>query len=149
MSKDEFINELREALTGEMDATDVEKNIRFYYEYIDSEVKKGKLEEEVLRNLGDPRLIAKTLLETYHMQKGTFFNKENRYDTNYEDSFSEKTNNNMSIKGKIKIYGRVAIILIIFILIFLLASVALVQLIKIAIPIIAVVLIFNILKKHL
>lgn len=39
-------------------------HVRYYEDYIQSQVQKGRSEEEVLRQLGDPRLIARTLLDT-------------------------------------------------------------------------------------
>ena len=43
------------------------KQLEYYSSYIDDEVRKGKTEEEVLEALGDPRLIAKTIVQTYVM----------------------------------------------------------------------------------
>ena len=65
MTRYEFIDRLRAALTGEIPASVVEDNIRFYDRYISDEIAKGKSEEEVLAGLGDARLIARTILETW------------------------------------------------------------------------------------
>lgn len=65
MTRYEFTERLRNALTGEVPATVVEENIRFYDRYISDEIAKGKSEAEVLAGLGDARLIAKTILETW------------------------------------------------------------------------------------
>lgn len=40
MSKQEFLQRLRETLTGEVPGNVIEDNIRFYDEYISTEVKK-------------------------------------------------------------------------------------------------------------
>lgn len=63
MSKQEFLQRLRDALTGEVPGNVIEDNIRFYDEYISTEVKNGSMEEEVIASIGDPRLIAKTIME--------------------------------------------------------------------------------------
>lgn len=63
MSKQEFLQRLRDTLTGEVPGSVMEENIRFYNEYISSEVSKGLKEEEVTAAIGDPRLIAKTIME--------------------------------------------------------------------------------------
>ena len=63
MSKQEFLQRLRETLTGEVPGNVIEDNIRFYDEYISTEVKKGSMEDEVIASIGDPRLIAKTIME--------------------------------------------------------------------------------------
>lgn len=65
MTRYEFTQRLRDALAGEVPAAVVEEHIRFYDRYISDEIAKGKSEEEVLTGLGDARLIAKTILETW------------------------------------------------------------------------------------
>lgn len=65
MTRYEFTERLRNTLVGEVPATVVEENVRFYDRYISDEMAKGKSEEEVLAGLGDARLIAKTILETW------------------------------------------------------------------------------------
>ena len=63
MSKREFLSKLEEALVYEMPPRAVTENLRYYSSYIDSEKGKGRSEEEVLDELGDPRLIARTIIE--------------------------------------------------------------------------------------
>ncbi len=64
MTKKEFLHELQTALQGEMDQSAVNENLRFYDNYIMEESRKGKSEAEVTAQLGNPRLIAKTLIDT-------------------------------------------------------------------------------------
>ncbi len=64
MTKDEFLNKLEEALTDSVPPAVVRENIQYYGEYIDDEEKKGRSEEEVLDELGNPRLIAHTIIDT-------------------------------------------------------------------------------------
>ncbi|WP_099469961.1 DUF1700 domain-containing protein [Konateibacter massiliensis] len=64
MDKYDFLNKLREALEGEVSQSIIEENISYYSTYIDSEIRKGKSEAEVLQLLGEPRLIAKTIIDT-------------------------------------------------------------------------------------
>lgn len=63
MSKQEFLQRLRETLTGEVPGNVIEENIRYYEEYISTEVRNGSEEEEIIASIGDPRLIAKTIME--------------------------------------------------------------------------------------
>jgi len=63
MNRYEFIEKLRAALAGKATQSTINDNIRYYEEYLDTEIRKGKREEEVLRELGDPRLLAKTIVE--------------------------------------------------------------------------------------
>lgn len=64
MRKEEFLQTLRRALTGDVPPGVVEENIRYYDGYITEEIRKGRTEEEVIEEIGDPRLIARTIEDT-------------------------------------------------------------------------------------
>jgi len=48
MSRQEFLQRLREALSGEVSGSVIEENIRYYEEYIGTEVRNGSTEEAVI-----------------------------------------------------------------------------------------------------
>lgn len=62
MSKQEFLDSLRRSLTGGLETQEVNEHIRYYSDYIETQIRMGNSEEMVMASLGDPRLIAKTLL---------------------------------------------------------------------------------------
>lgn len=64
MTKEEFLENLSLSLSGKVRTAIVMENVNYYEDYINTEVRKGKTEEEVLETLGDPRLIARTIAET-------------------------------------------------------------------------------------
>lgn len=64
MNKYEFITDLQRHLTGKVPTEKLRELTEYYNDYIDSQVQKGKSEEEVLKELGDPRLLARTIVET-------------------------------------------------------------------------------------
>ncbi len=64
MRKAEFLKELEEALTGEVSAAVMRENLNYYSQYISSECLKGRSEEEVIREIGSPRLIARTIIDS-------------------------------------------------------------------------------------
>jgi len=64
MSKQEFIEQLRRNLSSINDYTFVNDTIAYYENYIESQMRMGESEEEVMRKLGDPRLIAKSIKAT-------------------------------------------------------------------------------------
>lgn len=70
MTKREFLEKLRFALSGRVNSEVVADNISYYEDYINAEIRKGKSEEDVLEALGDPRLIARTIVETNPSQPG-------------------------------------------------------------------------------
>lgn len=63
MYHNKFLSSLREALEGNMSEQAIKDNIQYYKTYIEDEVKKGRIEKEVIEELGDPWIIAKTLIE--------------------------------------------------------------------------------------
>ena len=63
MTKQEFLEELRERLLVEGADSLVEENLNFYSNYIDGEIAKGRSEEDVLEELGRSALIAHSILE--------------------------------------------------------------------------------------
>ena len=67
MNKQEFLQALRRDLSGDVPPDVVEENMRYYDEYISGEVGKGRTEEEVIEEIGTPRLIAKNIEDTTDM----------------------------------------------------------------------------------
>ncbi len=64
MSKEEFLRGLENALSGNVPPTVVRDNLRYYDDYIRSERRNGRTEDDIMEELGDPRLIARTILDT-------------------------------------------------------------------------------------
>ena len=63
MNKRQFLKELEEELGYELPSTLVRSNLDYYSSYIDGERQKGRGEDEILSDLGDPRLIARTIID--------------------------------------------------------------------------------------
>ncbi len=97
MIKSKFIDGLRTALTGELPDTEVENNIRFYEDYIKSKSINNR-EEEIIEQLGDPRLIAKTIIETYQISHGPLYNGS-RHDRAYQDTQTTDGNSYKDYRG--------------------------------------------------
>lgn len=64
MDRNEFLEILRSQLSGQMTEQQIAAHIQYYSNYIDERTAAGNSESEILRELGDPRLIARTLLDT-------------------------------------------------------------------------------------
>ena len=86
MTRYEFIENLKSNLST-LNTNVVNDKVKYYNDYIDAEVKKGRSETDVINELGDPRLIAKTIKEV----SGEDANSIN---TNYDDLKSERDNFN-------------------------------------------------------
>lgn len=89
MNKQEFIDRLRVALNGKVAPNLVIENVNYYEDYINTEIRKGRAEEEVLQTLGDPRLIARTIAEAYgsdsESQSADYYTSDYR-NVNYDDA---------------------------------------------------------------
>lgn len=64
MTKQDFLDRLRMALNGRVSPSLVEENVTYYEDYINTQIRLGKSETMVMETLGDPRLIAKTIITT-------------------------------------------------------------------------------------
>ena len=64
MNREEFLRGLENALSGNVPPSVVRVNLRYYDDYIRSERQKGRSESDIMDELGDPRLIARTILDT-------------------------------------------------------------------------------------
>ena len=64
MNTGEFLSRLEDALRGKVANQVIEANLQYYRDYITGEIRKGRTEEQVMDDLGDPRLIARTIIET-------------------------------------------------------------------------------------
>ncbi len=92
MTKSEFLAQLKEALQGNVSSRTVQENMEFYDQYIIEETAKGKSEPEVLDALGDPWILARTIMDAndgtdqetvYESGSSTFYsNQERNYGQN-------------------------------------------------------------------
>ncbi len=64
MTKAEFLSILRGRITGRIPSGEVEAQLDYYSAYIDGRIGAGLTEEEAVAELGDPMLIAKTVIES-------------------------------------------------------------------------------------
>ena len=147
MSKHEFLEKLRQALTGKVSSSVVAENINYYEDYINVEVRKGRSEEEVLNQLGDPRLIARTIVETSggsQSSEGT----RGGSGTYYERSAKENEN---SLRRRVRIPGWMALILLLFVVVLVLSFVfsVVTALLPVLLPILAVVFLVKLFRDWL
>jgi hypothetical protein len=154
MNKYEFIDRLKVALEGEVSEITINENITYYSNYIDNEVNKGKSESMVLQELGDPRLIAKTIIDTNTISKsnGTYtYSNENEEPIGKEDrkkGFSAEYDqqDGWDIRfGNIKLntwYGKALLVILVIIILFVLGNIA-IALLPVIIPIIIAFLLIS------
>lgn len=66
MSKKEFLAILQETLAGQIPEGEIANQLDYYKSYIND----SDSEKQVLEELGDPRLIARTIITSYEASKG-------------------------------------------------------------------------------
>ena len=87
MTKMEFLEGLRKALGNDLDCTTVQENVNYYDGYISDEVNKGRTEEEVTAELGDPWVIAQTVIDAEEAKRG--ISKEGSAYTSSNSGYSD------------------------------------------------------------
>lgn len=68
MTKKEFLLELQRVLNGRIGSREAANYVSYYQEYIEIEVRKGRDEEEVTKELGSPRLIGKNVADVFEQK---------------------------------------------------------------------------------
>ena len=121
MNRGEFLSLLRESLEGVIPMEEVEKNITFYRDYFEEA---GKSEKEVIEELGDPRLIARTIVDAYKASKGPmadYYTEQARSEYSRErsgqyDSYENKTEGGLAwyerALGWVILIGVLAVVLV-------------------------------------
>lgn len=160
MVKKEFLDILRESLAGNVPASEVEENIRYYKDYIENE---AESEEEALKQLGDPHLIARTIIDSFKASKGPmadFYTEQarNEYSSGiFEEDVDSGDNDNIEYKYKaeyrrgLKWYEKLVLILVvigIISLVLLIGGIALVVVFRIVIPVLLVLLIIKFITDY-
>lgn len=143
MDRTEFIDRLQRALAGGVNSSRVAENVQYYREYIDVEIRKGRSEKEVLDSLGDPRLLAKSIIEA-NKRAGISEGTNRTYDegTESEKHGEKRAERIMRVPGwLIGLTGVVIFLLIIGVVFSVISFLA-----PIIIPVLLVVLVVNYLK---
>ena len=93
MSREEFLKQLKESLSMSLEKAAINEQLDYYDKYISDEINKGRSEKEVLDELGDPRLIAKTIKTVSANDNSTINNTDNNQSDNRQDSYGSYNNN--------------------------------------------------------
>lgn len=169
MTKSEFLDQLRTSLTGEIPDVEVENNIKFYDDYIGTKSNEISY-EEVMEQLGAPRLIAKTIVETYQISHAPLYNSkkhERAYkdvhttdDSDYEDQQNTRSeesnhyerNSNFQIHSSITWYQKLLLIVVAITFIFLfiiIGGIILRLFFSIGIPILIIYIGYKVIKNSM
>jgi len=65
MNKAQFLELLSQKLSEELSCADVISHLSYYESYINEEIARGRAEEDIMAELGDPYMIARTIIDTH------------------------------------------------------------------------------------
>lgn len=139
MRKNEFLSQLQKALENELDSQKVREHVAFYDNYIQSEIKKGVSEEEVLDQLGDPWAITKTILLSEKMNEQE--SESEQVVRNEQENTNETGKYNWKMLGVI-----IALILIVFLVLSVVFGVIAIVIrlaIRFAVPLLVIALVWK------
>lgn len=103
-----FLEEIRRALKNEISDSEIDKTVEYYRNYIENERMSGKSDDEIFDELGDPILIARSIIDANNIS-GMSQNYNSKINTNssYENTNNEYKYNDRydSYYRKFKLYG--------------------------------------------
>lgn len=94
MTKREFLDKMREALSNDLAEPAVRENIEYYDVYMTDEIERGRSEEELVEEIGDPWMIARTIIdisEPEDMKLNYVYEEEGQSYNGRQDSYAGQT----------------------------------------------------------
>ena len=156
MNKKEFLDGLRQSLEGEVDSSVIDQNIQYYQHYISSQG--GMDEESIVEELGSPRLIAKTIIESERAakQKGyykgsgashsTYYQTEEDKD-NHQNTRNNKNGSSFHLTWTQKISLIIIVVILILVVVFI-SRLLIGLLFAFGVPILLILLLMALFKKR-
>lgn len=144
MTKKEFLTIMGETLAQSLPSAVVQDNIRYYDAYFQNS---GKSEEAVCEELGDPRMICRTIISSYEAGHGQ---EDTRpvHEVYEEQSYTYEGTAQTGIWDRIKSVAiGVAVILVVFIILGALLKFTVTVLVPIALVIIAIRIVAEFFRK--
>lgn len=146
MDRVTFINELRAALASRVNPQVVTENINYYEEYINTEVRKGRNEDEVIAGLGDPRLLARNIADA-EKRAAASYEYEDSEEYIYEDADSGENDGPKIKVHHVPLWLVILIVVLVLVLILAAAFSILYALLPVIIPVVCVILICRLVRR--
>ncbi|MCR1919031.1 hypothetical protein NSA48_08285 [Frisingicoccus caecimuris] len=138
MTKQEYLAALREALSEELSGAQVSDQINYYRQYIEEQIASGRSEADVLEELGDARIIAHNIIDGAEEERDTYRRTTVTYSGGGDAEGVEPT-----WKTKMKVYGIIALVLVVLFMIIALVTKLIIWLLPSIIVIACIVWIIN------
>ena len=157
MTKEQFMMELEQSLQGEVSAYELSDSLTYYRQYFEDEIRNGKSEEDVIRELGSPRLIARSIIDAHGTEGATSGNSgyedsdyregsSCNYGSSYDSERGDIESSGQRGSGTLQNAGRMIMTIIISALIFFVVLFLLRALLPVAVVIIAIVFIVRLIR---
>ena len=157
MTKEQFMMELEQSLQGEVSAYELSDSLTYYRQYFEDEIRNGKSEEDVIRELGSPRLIARSISDAHGNEGAASGNSGyedsdyregsyNNYGSSYDSERGDIESSGQRGGGTLQNAGRMIMTIIISALIFFVVLFLLRALLPVAVVIIAIVFIVRLIR---
>lgn len=154
MTKQEFLSRLKEALENGLDNRTVQENMDYYRSYIEEEVGTGRGEEEVLDDLGDPWVIAQSVINMAENRSAADgrYGGSDVYDDGRLGNFGRQGHSNTQIhtymvngwwKRLLFLLGIIGIVLIVFAVIGGLISLVM----PVVLPVLVIVMVMRLIRR--
>ena len=138
MTKQEYLAALREALSEDLSGAQVSDQINYYRQYIEEQIASGRSEADVLEELGDARIIAHNIIDGAEEERDTYRRTTVTYTSDSDGQDAEPT-----WKTKMKVYGTIALVLVVLFMIIALVTKLIIWLLPSIIVIACIVWIIN------
>ena len=153
MNKDEFLRRLEEALSGEVPASVIRDNLNYYADYLSQELGKGRTMDEIIEEIGEPNIVARTIIDSAEAAGetgdgyGSFEDASPRGDdrrsTYSQESYQNGSTPNIHYFDLNKWYWKLALVVLLFLVI----SVVFYLLIRFSGPILMCLIIYWLVKN--
>lgn len=150
MTRQEFMDGLKRALTNSLSPNEVAEYLVYYQDYIDSQMRNGVPESEVMEALGDPRLIARSIrtAKAVESESSSTYNKEETYDEENENAGQAKWGNDYRrVYTGMPAWLIMVIIGVVFVLIISFVASVVSFLLPVLLPVLCILLIVQIFKR--
>lgn len=139
MTKMEFMNTMRMKLTGEVPGSEIENTIHYYEEYFSEALRNGRSESEVIEELGEPGLIARTIIDTAaRTPYGQAYSEREIPEPNQQQDTEKK----IVVSKSSKILPAVILVVVLLLLFSILKA-----LIPFIVPILVIYLVYQLIRK--
>lgn len=149
MTKREFLDKLKESLEGEVSPTEMNNQLRYYEGYISEQETGGKSEAEILQELGDPRLIARTIIEMAEVQEQAGDN-ENYYEgqAEHHETYEGTKIFGFDLSNRFSRYLFIAVVVLLVLLILGVVTKVILFLLPLVLPVIMVIFLVNLIRNN-